>query len=142
MVLKYFYPPVNTFNSVFIPHTVWLYTLWYPILYVHWRHLICISWPENGWNVAETCCHEPLICKHLALWVLPLQCRDVKSEIIPFQQITCLADNSSSAVTSWNNRVGWYGVSKVRFSRTTWDSWIYFKITFYRHRPPPPHPNR
>ena len=27
-----------------------------------WRHLICISWPEDGRNAAETCCQEPLIC--------------------------------------------------------------------------------
>ena len=55
-----FYPRVNTFNNVFIPHTVWLYTLWDPILYAHWRHLICISWPEDGRNASEICCHEPI----------------------------------------------------------------------------------
>jgi len=26
------------------------------------QYLICISWPEDGCNGAETCCHEPLIC--------------------------------------------------------------------------------
>jgi len=24
--------------------------------------LICISWPGDGCNAAETCSHEPLIC--------------------------------------------------------------------------------
>ena len=60
-----FYPPLNTFNSVFIPHTVWLYTLWGPTLYAHWRHLICISWPKDGRNAAETRCQ-----KTTNLWVL------------------------------------------------------------------------
>jgi len=38
-----------------------LYTLLDPILYAHWRYLICKSWPEDGCNAAETCSHEPLI---------------------------------------------------------------------------------
>jgi hypothetical protein len=68
-----FHPTVNAFNSVSIPHTVWLYTLWDPILCAHWRHLICISWPEDG----------PMRPKHVAtnhyfvilnLWVLLLLC--------------------------------------------------------------------
>jgi len=25
--------------------------------------LICISWPEDGRNAAETCCQKPLICE-------------------------------------------------------------------------------
>ena len=53
---------LQNFNSVFRPHTVWLYTLWDPILYAHWRRLICIIWPKDGRSAAETCCHEPLIC--------------------------------------------------------------------------------
>ena len=59
-----FYPSLNTFNSFSIPHKIWLYTLWDPILYAHWRHLLCISWPEDCRNEAETCCQEPLICSN------------------------------------------------------------------------------
>jgi len=42
------------------PHMLWLYTLWDPVLYAHWGHLICTSWPEDGRNTAETCSQEPL----------------------------------------------------------------------------------
>ena len=54
-------------------------------------------------------------------------CYCYKWQIIPFQQIICLADNSSSAVTSWHIRVSWYGIWRVIFSQTTWDRWLLSK---------------
>jgi len=46
---------------VCITHISQLYTLWDPLLYAHWRYLICVSWPEDGYNAAETCRQEFLI---------------------------------------------------------------------------------
>ena len=37
-----------------------MYTLWDPILYAHWRHLICICWPEDGRNAVEICSQKLL----------------------------------------------------------------------------------
>jgi len=39
---------------VVILHTLQLYTLWDPMLYAHWRHLICVCWPEDERNAVET----------------------------------------------------------------------------------------
>jgi len=55
-------------------YTSQLYTLWEPILYAHGRHLIHVSWPEDGCNAAETCSHELLMHQHLKLCILLLLC--------------------------------------------------------------------
>ena len=45
-----------------------------PVLYAHWRYLICISWPADGCNATETCSHELLILLHFYLCILLLFC--------------------------------------------------------------------
>jgi hypothetical protein len=48
------------FNSGYITNITIVHIMGYPIFYAHWRHLICIGWPEDGRNAVETCSQKLL----------------------------------------------------------------------------------
>jgi hypothetical protein len=49
---------LKCYANIYFNKQCLLYTLWDPILYAHWRRLICKSWHEDDHNAAETCCHK------------------------------------------------------------------------------------